>query len=382
VSSGTIGSTSVSATVANGVRDAPIVDSAARRVYVFMGADNGATDVNGVTCSGVCSAVYQFRSDQSIATQNLGMGAGLGSKVNVGLSTNNNNLNRAISAGAFDDAYYNSADATNPSGFLYVCGSSPDVSRRPMLWRIAIAGNAFGARTPGPLLVNGNTTDGCSPLTAFMNPATGTEYLFVSVTSSGSAAGGGGCTTPASGCVYMYRLPMALFDATSASSTINSATARFMSVSTSAALNTTESSVATTLTAVQAGTYQGMYITQGAATPGGTNFTYTLRRNAGSQAITCAITAGNTACSDTTNAASFAAGDTMDIQVQRTGGTGTLTATFQVQLAGGAAAALNATGGTGGIIIDNAATGGGSQIYYSTRTSPGNAVQASQAGLQ
>ena len=46
-----------------------------------------------------------------------------------------------------------------------------------------------------------------------------------------------------------------------------------------------------------------------------------------------------------------------------------------------AAAALNATGGTGGIIIDNTATGGGSQVYYSTRTSPGIAVQASQAGL-
>ena len=46
-----------------------------------------------------------------------------------------------------------------------------------------------------------------------------------------------------------------------------------------------------------------------------------------------------------------------------------------------AAAALNANGGTGGIIIDNTMTGGGSQVYFSTRTSPGIAVQASQAGL-
>jgi hypothetical protein len=44
---------------------------------------------------------------------------------------------------------------------------------------------------------------------------------------------------------------------------------------------------------------------------------------------------------------------------------------------------LAAAGGTGGIIVDNiSATAGSSQIYYSTLTSPGNAVQASQAGLQ
>jgi hypothetical protein len=40
------------------------------------------------------------------------------------------------------------------------------------------------------------------------------------------------------------------------------------------------------------------------------------------------------------------------------------------------------TGGTGGIIIDGmAATTGASQIYYATRNTPGNAVQASQSGL-
>ncbi len=47
-------------------------------------------------------------------------------------------------------------------------------------------------------------------------------------------------------------------------------------------------------------------------------------------------------------------------------------------------AGLSAPGGTGGIIVDNisATTGGASQVYYSTLSSPGNAIQASQAGLQ
>jgi hypothetical protein len=47
-----------------------------------------------------------------------------------------------------------------------------------------------------------------------------------------------------------------------------------------------------------------------------------------------------------------------------------------------ATAGLAAPGGTGGIIIDNtSATVGASQVYYSTVTSPGIAVQASQAAL-
>jgi hypothetical protein len=47
-----------------------------------------------------------------------------------------------------------------------------------------------------------------------------------------------------------------------------------------------------------------------------------------------------------------------------------------------ATAGLTAPGGTGGIVIDNiSATAGASQIYYSTLTSPGGAIQASQAAL-
>jgi hypothetical protein len=43
---------------------------------------------------------------------------------------------------------------------------------------------------------------------------------------------------------------------------------------------------------------------------------------------------------------------------------------------------LAAPGGTSGIVIDNVSSVvGASQVYYMTRTSPGNAIQASQAGL-
>jgi len=48
-----------------------------------------------------------------------------------------------------------------------------------------------------------------------------------------------------------------------------------------------------------------------------------------------------------------------------------------------ASAGIPAPGGASGIIVDNiSSTTGASQVYYSTLTSPGNAIQASQAALQ
>lgn len=379
VSSGTIGSGSVSLTTpsgGNGVRDAPIVDSTGQRVYAFIGADNGATDSLGNACSANCNAVYQFVTTSSLATQNAGLGAGLGAKVIVGLSGNQNDLQRAINSGAFDDAYH----ATG-SGSLYVCGSQPATARLYTLWKITLSSFSFTARTVGPQINNANGPDNCSPVTVFKNGAS--EFLYASVATGGFAPGGGGCTNTTNGCAYAFQLPLAAgFDTTSAGSTLDGTT-RFASVSTSVALNTNEASVQTTLSAAQAGTYGAMTITQSAASPAGTTFTYTLRKNGGNTAITCGVGAGVATCSDTTHTASYVAGDTIDVQVQRTVGTGTLTnRTVRVQLESGAIGALNAAGGTGGIVIDNTATGGGSQVYYSTRTSPGIAVQATQTGLQ
>ena len=79
--------------------------------------------------------------------------------------------------------------------------------------------------------------------------------------------------------------------------------------------------------------------------------------------------------------ASYSANDTIDVKVQRSTGTGTFSKTVQVALDSVPAGALHAEGGTGGIVIDNVATGGGSQVYFSTRTSPGIAVQSTQAEL-
>ena len=274
----------------------------------------------------------------------------------------------ALWSGGVDDAYYAGAGKT---GFLYVCGFTKGGSN-PTPIRIGMSGT-FGASvtaTTNDLAAGGRE---CSPATTFGN--NGSQYLFLSVAAGGNDPACNGA------CVYAFNI-LPGFDATSTSSTAD-ATNRFMSVST--ALSTTEASVATTLTSAQVGMYSGMTITQGANSPAGTTFRYTLRQNAGNTPITCTIGAGNSTCSDATHTASFGSGDAIDVLVVRSGGSGTLTTTFRVRLdpwpASTASAGLAAPGGAGGIIIDNSLNGGGSQVYYSTRTSPGLAVQASQAGL-
>jgi len=100
---------------------------------------------------------------------------------------------------------------------------------------------------------------------------------------------------------------------------------------------------------------------------------------------------GATTCGDVGHSVTFAPGDAIAVRISKAG-LGTLTTTFNVQL--GWAPAINAAAGllaptpaganssTGGIVVDNAMSGGGSQIYYATVRVPGIAVQASQAGLQ
>ena len=258
----------------------------------------------------------------------------------------------------------------------------------PSLWKIQIANNAFVDRTRGPQLVAENllgTPNGCSPVTIVKNGST--ERLFVSVSENAGAFGGGGCTTGS--CVYSYELPFATASSViSFPATIGDNTARYMSISVPDTLSTIEAQRESLVEPVNEGTFHGMIITQiasgigGGDTPPGTTFTYTLRKNGSNTIVTCAVVAGQDSCSDSTHSISNVAGEKIVLQVQRTAGTGTLTnVDIRVQLGTAAAAAIDAPGGTGGIIIDNTVSGGGSQIYYSTRTSPGVAVQASQAGL-
>ncbi|HVN36494.1 MAG TPA: hypothetical protein VMU96_14715, partial [Casimicrobiaceae bacterium] len=368
------------------VADAPLVDSTAGMVYVFV-ANDGSTTANSPTCYAAatsnCTAVYQFPTNFA--------GGSTGTKTTIGGGIN---PNRVVYAGTFDDTYWNSS-GSSPTGYLYVCGGATTTtpgSLAPTLWRVPIVANVMGTAQIGPQLVSGALTalfGRCSPVAEVANGSN--DFLFVSVPDLGNGTGCGGA-----GCVNSFQVGAVttpnFFDTTTTSSSTNNA-ARYMSVSASATLNGTETNRDTILTAAQTGVYSGMIITQGAATPAGTTNTYTLRNNYTSTSVVCSIPAGSTTCSDSTHSSPFPnVGDAIDVLVQKSAGGTNLTTTYRVQLtytgtpwaaSTAATAGIPAAGGAGGIIIDNiSSTTGASQVYYSTVTSPGNAVQASQAALQ
>jgi hypothetical protein len=308
------------------------------------------------------SAIYQFSTGTSLATQT--------SPNKATVSQNSASAATTLWSGAFDDTYYSGAGNT---GVLYVRGYTKG-GGNPTPTRIAMSGTFGASVTIATNDIAGGNND-CSPATTFSN--NGAQYGFLRV------AGGGKdptCTGP--GAHMLHLLPA--YDTTTTSSTM-AGTTQYISVATPGALSTTESSVATTISAADAGTYSGMTITQGANSPGGTTYQYTVRKSGANTGITCTIGPATNTCSDTTHTPIYVAGDTIDVQVSRAGGSGSLTTSFRVQLdpfvSITATAGLAAPGGAGGIVVDNSLGGGGSQIYYSTRTSPspGTTVQASQA---
>ena len=182
-----------------GVGDAVIVDQSARRIYAFVATDTttAAAACNNNTANVECHAAYQFNADASISGS-----TGL-AKANFGRGQI---WSRVGHAGVFDNAYYTSASAANPSGNLYVCGSvaTGASSRQPTLWKIPITANAMGAPTAAPALVGADTSDAsggggtCSPITDVQN---GTHnYIYVSVPEQGNRTGCAGS------CVYVYDL--------------------------------------------------------------------------------------------------------------------------------------------------------------------------------
>lgn len=170
----------------SGVRDSPIVDSQAQRVYAFVGSDLGVATAG--TCNTIpCAAVFQFATTFT--------GGAAGTKTRVGRGVTSTTL-RFLYAGTFDDAYYTSGTPASPSGNLYVCGGLAATASRPTLWKIPIASNVVGTPVVGPSLVSANAN--CSPVTGVMNGAN--EYIFTSVTAGGNDTG---CT---GACIYMYNL--------------------------------------------------------------------------------------------------------------------------------------------------------------------------------
>jgi predicted outer membrane lipoprotein len=151
-----------------GAFDPPTVDVTSQRVFVFSAVDPNAAQVN---------AVYQATT-------------ALGSSVEVPLGSTAENY---IYSGAFDKNYNSGSYA---SGFLYVCGTSPQTT----LYRIGFNSTGVMNSTAAAGTVSlSSSVPSCSPMTEILNGTN--DYLFFGLDALGGTATG--CT---SGCLMGLNL--------------------------------------------------------------------------------------------------------------------------------------------------------------------------------
>jgi len=342
-----------------GLVAAPIVDSTAGKVWVFISNDGS------INCAGsACAAVDEFTTGfTSMAT---------GSPVTVGNSSATPNV---LYEGGFDSAYVSSADTT---GNLYVCGNT---GGSPTIYQVQISGGNAGPVVAGPTLTG--ATAPCSPVTDVSNPnvtSGPSEWIFAGVQGSGS---GSNCAS--GGCVMNF------YDQPWKASTVYALGQEVL-----------DSNFGIEVVS-KAGTSDVAAPTWGATVGGTTNDNSVRWLNQGPLAVSysgwTALTnyGGNAEIIDSNG----------NIEFTALGGLSGLTAptpwntavdgstddgTVRWRNVGPVATASQAaTGGTSAIIMDNVIiTGGSSQIYYSTLSDQvcgisgtgGCAVQTSQSALQ
>ena len=201
--------------IANAValREAPIVTGAPTgtgSVFAFLFADGTAgntTDcapTTGNTDS--CRVVARF-------LPGFAEGTDPAQRIYVGRG---NNANSTLYSGAFDDAYYDSANGT---GAMYIVGGEPSDTFIPHLWKVPLINGVMGNPVMGSQLANKtcSTVDDCGALDTNGNPPAGNtvkwnwsavayakrsgyEYIYVSMPSNGNQTGCAGA------CLYMYQL--------------------------------------------------------------------------------------------------------------------------------------------------------------------------------
>lgn len=170
------------------IADAPLVDSSAQKVYVFIGNDNSSH------CSGssACSGVYQFSTAGTLSGSGVEAWVGTGSPSATPVT---------LYAGMFDNKYFSTG-----TGSLYVCGNT---NGNPILYPVPISptGMTSGAITAGPSLVSSSNSATCSPITEVLNGSN--DYIFLSVTANGNI-GFTGSNTCTGACVYSFNVSSVL----------------------------------------------------------------------------------------------------------------------------------------------------------------------------
>ncbi len=203
-------SSQLAPTGSKGIVDAPLVDSSAGFVYVFVGDDESTNTAGTYNCNNAagCNGVFQFAAGNSTigtgvcsptsATAWSGNNCGKESVFGIGATS------IVIYAGSFDQIYYAGSGTT---GNLWTCAANDNSGTpRPKLMQVAMSafvpsGDVVGtaANVINPLTSAGGA---CSPVTeVFGSGGTTDDYIFLSVTANGNVGDGGTCT---GACLYNF----------------------------------------------------------------------------------------------------------------------------------------------------------------------------------
>ena len=357
-----------------GLVESPLLDQTNGFIYVFASSD-GTTNCTVGANAYACSAVYGFGT--SFAAGSSGSKAIVGQSVVKGSLPNPNPLY----LGGLDSGYYNSVGGT---GNLYVCGntgSDPNIYRLPIMAGVPGTAVAIAPLTPAA------NKPSCSPVTDFRNPNANVskqELIFFSVQNNSRACAGKGCLMNFVSLPWQAKATYNLGEEILVLNTSNNTTYIESAASTGTTgstipawspilgFTTTDGTVSwvnqgkTTMTALGGWTKNTTYALQSRINDG-TNVEITIVRGmSGATAPTWNTTVG---------------GQTID------GG-----ATW-INAGPWPTANMTVTGGTGGVIIDNAsASAGASQVYFFTLgnqvcitsggAAAGCAMQASQPALK
>jgi len=155
--------------------EAPLVDSALQKVYVFVGDDD----------QGATGHAHVLQTDTQLSTSAPEPVFGQG-----GMD---------MFLGAFDHNYFLSPS----TGYLYVCGYPTSAANStPVLYRIGFnsSGKMNSTHDTNSLAVALTTSaTRCSPMTSFFNTSASKDWLFFSVQTGCNATGGG-----SAGCVMSF----------------------------------------------------------------------------------------------------------------------------------------------------------------------------------
>lgn len=191
-------SSQLAATGSKGIVDAPLVDSVADTVYVFVGDDgNTATGHNCDNSTG-CNGVFRF-STTGFTTSGTGLcassngtgwtsGTNCGSESVFGVGTSST----IIYDGTFDNTYYTS---NGSSGNLWTCAATGTPAPKLINSSMASFGStlSLGNNAINPLAGGAAT---CSPVAEILNGMT--DYIYLSVTANGSQSVCSGA------CIYSF----------------------------------------------------------------------------------------------------------------------------------------------------------------------------------